>query len=44
MLSNYHLTIVDFYNSPIHNVKKIGAQLFLKKKSMFFIMKTCSFI
>ena len=33
----------DFYNIPIGNVKKLVPRIFLIKKSMGFILKTCKF-
>ena len=39
MFCNYQLKIADLYNIPIGTVK-----IFLIKKSVCFIMKTCKFV
>ena len=42
MLFSYQTKIADFYIS-IGTIKKL-VPMFLLKKSMYFIMKTCNFI
>ena len=39
MFCNYQLKIADLYNIPVGTVK-----IFLIKKSVCFIMKTCKFV
>ena len=43
MLSSYQFNIVGFYNIPTDTIKN-WCRTFLMKKSMCFIMKTCSFV
>ena len=43
MLSSYQLKIVDHYNSPVDNVKKLMINFFDKEKDGNFIMGTCNF-